>query len=60
LPVLDAFSSEADTASREDNASNKRIGKAVVKMSVTSFETRRPQGQQQHRPFPANPIHGPW
>jgi hypothetical protein len=35
-------------------------GKAVVKMSVTSFETRRPQGQQQHRWFPANPVHDPW
>jgi hypothetical protein len=32
------------------------IGKAVVKMSVTSSENRCPQGQQQHRPFPANPI----
>jgi len=48
---------------------------AVVKMSVTSwqgasapfgFESRRPkgyspQGQKQHRPFPAEPLlHEPW
>jgi hypothetical protein len=47
----------------------KNVGKAVVKMSVTSIKAlrrragsrpARPQGRRQHRPFPANYIHGPW